>query len=143
MFGTHNSSLAGVAAGVVAAICSSKGLREGVLKFARFIRFKDFFSQDAAARFFVLSGAVITATKTPLRARATPKTPTPRFAWRAAAAIAPGLGLLVSSSLWRSGAVSAAPAFIMAFNCAVRAQGSCLSFVGGPYLRVAERQFGG
>ena len=96
--------------------------------------------QDAAARFFVLSGAVITATKTPLRARATPKTPTPRFAWRTAAAIAPGLGLLIRvSSLWRSGAVSAAPGFIMAFNGAVRAQGSCLSFAGGPYLGVEER----
>ena len=87
------------------------------------------------ARFFVVSGAFSTATKTPLSARATPKTPTPRFAWRAAAAIAPGLGVSWVSCLWRSGALSAAPGFIMAFNCAVRAQGSCLSFVGGPYLR--------
>ena len=42
LFGTHNSSLAGVAAGVVAAICSSKGLREGVSS-RNFIRVKDFF----------------------------------------------------------------------------------------------------
>ena len=96
------------------------------------------------ARFFVVSGAFSTATKTPLSARATPKTPTPRFAWRAAAAIAPGLGLLVSwvSSPWRSGALSAAPDFIMAFNCAVRAQGLRLTFTGGSYLRVARRAIG-
>ena len=43
MFGTHNSSLAGVAAGVVAAIWSSKGLRERVLSSRVFIRVKDFF----------------------------------------------------------------------------------------------------
>ena len=92
------------------------------------------------ARFFVVSGAFSTATRTPLSARATPKTPTPRFAWRTAAAIAPGLGLLIRvSSLWRSGAVSAAPGFIMAFNGAVRAQGSRLSFAGGPYYACAGR----
>ena len=89
------------------------------------------FPKTPRARFFVESGASIIATRTPLSARATPKTPTPRFAWRTAAAIAPGLGWVSSLWLWRSGALSAAPAFIMAFNCAVRAQGSRLSFAGG------------
>ena len=43
LFGAHLSSSALVAAGVVAAICTSKGLRKSVISLVLFIGVKDFF----------------------------------------------------------------------------------------------------